>query len=331
VRMGVPLPWLLGPLLAVAACSLLGMESGLSDHVRKAGQAMAGFSVGLFFTPQVAERVLALGWLMLLCSLCSILASVAIALVLARVGGCDRGTAYFAMLPGGLAEMAGFARQFDANVALVSLSQTLRVVVIVILLPSLLLALGAQAGSGGPGVRPEMGYGMAAAGVALATVLALALQRMHIFNPWLLGGLAAGIGFGLLLPAPLYAPPLVRISAQVAIGTALGVRFRWSLMRGTRARFLPATILATVALIAVNCGLAWLFSAYVPLATGMLATAPGGIAEMSLTAEAMHLAPPLVTAWQLVRILLVALLAGPLFLRYRRLVPAAAQPRVGSR
>jgi len=327
LRIGAPLPWLLGPLLAVAACALLGMEGGVPDQVRKGGQAMAGFCVGLFFTPVVAERVLALGWLMVLGSLCSILASVAMALALARAGKCDRSTAYFAMLPGGLAEMAGFARQFDANVALVSLSQMLRVVIIVITLPSLLLALGTDAGVDSATAGPEMGYGMAAAGVALAAAIAMAMQRLRIFNPWLLGGLAAGIAFGLLLPSSLYAPQLLRIAAQIAIGAALGVRFRRALMRGVHGRFLPATMVATLALIGVNCGLAWLFSAYVPLAAGALATAPGGIAEMSLTAQAMHLSPPLVTAWQLVRILMVALLAGPLYSWYRRVVPAAAPPR----
>lgn len=40
---------------------------------------------------------------------------------------------------------------------------------------------------------------------------------------------------------------------------------------------------------------------------------PGGIAEMSLTAETLQLSVPLVTALQVMRLILVLFLAEPLF------------------
>jgi len=46
------------------------------------------------------------------------------------------------------------------------------------------------------------------------------------------------------------------------------------------------------------------------LTLGMM---PGGIAEMSLTAETLHLAVALVTAMQTLRILLVLFLAEPVY------------------
>jgi uncharacterized protein len=46
------------------------------------------------------------------------------------------------------------------------------------------------------------------------------------------------------------------------------------------------------------------------LTLGMM---PGGIAEMSLTAETLQLSVPLVTALQVVRLILVLFLAEPLF------------------
>jgi len=45
----------------------------------------------------------------------------------------------------------------------------------------------------------------------------------------------------------------------------------------------------------------------------LLGMVPGGIAEMSLTAEALNLLVPLVTAMQVLRLLLVLFLAGPVF------------------
>ena len=49
------------------------------------------------------------------------------------------------------------------------------------------------------------------------------------------------------------------------------------------------------------------------LTLGMM---PGGIAEMSLTAETLQLSVPLVTALQVMRLLFVLFLAEPLFRRW---------------
>lgn len=316
---GIPLPWLLGSLAVSAGLSMAGINFGISDNIRKIGQIVAGFSVGLFFTPEVGARALELGWLMVLTGCASIVASAVLSIVLARVGACDRRSAFFAMIPGGLAEMAGFAHQFGANTTLVSISQSLRVITIVVTLPPVLaLTVGSQSGI----VPSHASLALPAmlGGLALAAAIGAVLSRLRIFNPWLLGGLIVGIALGLFLEDHVYAPPYARAFAQVAIGSALGARFRWSVLRALGFRFLPATIFSTLLLIAVNCLSAVAIMSYLDLPTGVLATAPGGIAEMSLTAEALHLAPPLVTAWQLVRIILVALLTGPIFKAYDKIL-----------
>jgi uncharacterized protein len=51
------------------------------------------------------------------------------------------------------------------------------------------------------------------------------------------------------------------------------------------------------------------------LTLGMM---PGGIAEMSLTAETLQLSVPLVTAMQVMRLLFVLFLAEPLFRHWNR-------------
>jgi membrane AbrB-like protein len=124
---------------------------------------------------------------------------------------------------------------------------------------------------------------------------------------------------GLSVPAPVSAPDYARAFAQVAIGVALGAKFQWITLRAMGLRFLPATVLCTLLLLFVNVGLALLMSGHVPFATAVLATSPGGVAEMSLTAEALNLIAPLVTAWHLVRIVLVAVLTAPLFRLYSRI------------
>jgi hypothetical protein len=62
------------------------------------------------------------------------------------------------------------------------------------------------------------------------------------------------------------------------------------------------------------------------LTLGMM---PGGIAEMSLTAETLQLPVPLVTAMQVMRLLFVLFLAEPLFRRWNRR-PICTQPQPNS-
>lgn len=316
-RSGVPLGWLLGALFSCGALATAGFSLPLPAAVRQIGQTIAGFSVGVFFTPEVGQRVLELGGLMIAGGCASILISVLISIPLARAGGCDRKSAFFAMMPGGLAEMAGLAQQFGANVTVVSVSQSLRVVIIVLTIPPALTLLSGG-GHGPVSHLPEMPAGMLAPGLGLAGLAAFVFARLRIFNAYILGGLAVGIAAGLIADRPQIAPSYAPAIAQVAIGSVLGARFSWSTLRKSGARFLPATILATALLILGNMAVAGLLSQAIPFATGVLATSPGGIAEMSLTAEALHLAPPLVVAWHIVRILLVAVLTGPIYKVYRR-------------
>lgn len=315
----VPLPYLLGALFVSAAFGLSGFAVKLHDAFRQGGQIGAGFSVGLFFTPPVALRLLELGWLMAATGFASIIVSLFLARALALFGRCDRRTAFFAALPGGLAEMAVLAHTFGASTTLVSLAQSLRVVLIVLIIPpAMAVFMGGERHhvSEVQQLEPHL----LVLGLALCVPVALVLQRAKIFNPFLLAGLALGMGTALVIARATHAPPLVTAAAQLAIGAALGCRFQREQIRHVISTpFLPAAAATTLLLIAANVAFAALAIRFVPLPTGVLAMAPGGIAEMSLTAEALGLAPPLVAAWQLVRILSVVLLTGPLYRLYEKI------------
>nr|WP_281493656.1 AbrB family transcriptional regulator [Ancylobacter koreensis] len=309
----VPLAWLLGALFGTAALSMAGVSLPIPTFVRQYGQSVAGFAVGVFFTPEVGQRVLELGGVIVAAGVASILVSVVLSVPLARFGGCDRRSAFFATIPGGLAEMAGFAHQFGADITTVSVVQSLRVVVTVLMLPAGLALYMHHAVEAGIRHPPEMATLALAGGVVVSIAAAHLLNRLRIFNAFLLGGLAVGIALGLYVDAPVAAPDYARAVAQIAIGGALGARFHWLTLRRLGPRLVPAALGSTLLLIAANVGIAWVVSGHVGFPTAVLAASPGGIAEMSLSAEALGLAPPIVVAWHLVRIVLVALLTGPLF------------------
>ena len=53
----------------------------------------------------------------------------------------------------------------------------------------------------------------------------------------------------------------------------------------------------------VAIGLAWAFG--LPIATMIIATAPGGLAEMTILAQALHISVPLVVAFHFFRVVMV--------------------------
>jgi uncharacterized membrane protein AbrB (regulator of aidB expression) len=60
-----PLPWMIGPLVAVAACRSAGIECAAPAGGRQAGRWIIGTALGLYFTPLVAEFVTRMWWLLL--------------------------------------------------------------------------------------------------------------------------------------------------------------------------------------------------------------------------------------------------------------------------
>ena len=97
-------------------------------------------------------------------------------------------------------------------------------------------------------------------------------------------------------------------AAQVILGCALGSRFDSSFLR-TAPRFVAALIPSVVLMLT----LAALVGATLAWSSGLLACAPGGIAEMSITAKVLRIGVAFVTAAHVVRYLIVVLLTVPVY------------------
>ena len=102
--------------------------------------------------------------------------------------------------------------------------------------------------------------------------------------------------------------------AQVFIGIALGQRFdRPSMI--TAPRVILASAMTTVVMMAVALVLAGLIAGQtdIPVTAMIAATAPGGLAEMSLTAAVLNLGVPLVTAYHIIRIIMITVFTLPAY------------------
>lgn len=303
---GVPLAWLLGPLTSTAVLTMTGVNRTVVPVMtRPFGQIVVATFVGAHFTPAALHALLASAPL-LLTATCGVLAAAAlVARLQMRLGGSDRVTALLACVPTSPVEAGVLAERFGVDPAPVILAQTMRIIMVVSLVPVLLL-LGAAQGNLPPAAPHQGGV----AGIALTLAAALAgpalLRWGRISNPFFLGPLfTAALLSALDLPSYDLPAPLLS-AAQILLGTWLGACLRPDLLLRQR-RLIAAMLLSSFLLIA-SCALAaWGLSALfaAPFATVMLGMAPGGVTEMALTAGLLGLDVAFVTAMQITRIFLI--------------------------
>jgi membrane AbrB-like protein len=107
---------------------------------------------------------------------------------------------------------------------------------------------------------------------------------------------------------------------QLLIGVSLGTRFTRTFVH-TAPRYLASVAACTVVMLLLAAGFALALAqlAGIHPGTAILASSPGGIAEMSLTARVLHLGVPIVTAFHVTRMVTVVLAIGPLFRLFDRL------------
>jgi membrane AbrB-like protein len=322
VALRTPVPWMIGPLLATSVASILGRPTRSVPALRNAGQLVIGTALGLYFTPQVTALVAGLWWAIVLSVGWALLLGWAFGRWLHRghaagMGGTpqqQRATSYFAGAIGGASEMTLLAEREGARTDLVAAAHSVRLIVVTVAVPFAVTLAGLQGVDVSlPAARMVRWNGLAM--LALATGAGIVLmQRTGRANPWFMGALLPAMGLtmaGLELTAM---PRWLTNGAQLVIGVSLGVRFRPEFM-STMPRWLGSVALGTVGMIVLCAG----FGALLALVTGLnwgtmvLGTSPGGIAEMAITAQVLQLGVPMVTAFQVCRLVAVLVLVEPLY------------------
>ena len=311
----VPLAWMIGAMVATG-CIAWHRPPAIPPVARPAALLVLGLALGQSFTAPVIAAVAGAFPVILLAGILSILAGLLVGPILVRMGGLDQRTAFFAGVPGGIVVMVVLAARAGVSIAPVTLSQTMRLIVVVVVFPPLLalLASGLPPDTAFAASRPPVWWPGLAGLAAVGAAIAWAGQRAGFANPWMFGPCLLAIGLSAMgmLPSGVWMP-LVD-AAQVALGATLGAKLTRDFILGSR-RLAIASMVAAIALSVllgtIALGLAWLSG--LPVAAVVLGMAPGGMPEMAVTAKALDLAVPLVLGFHLTRTLLCNLIVGPLW------------------
>ncbi len=321
----LPLPWMIGPLLAMAAGKSFGLALAAPPAAREGGQAVIAVALGLYFTPQVSLEVSRyLPW-MLLAGAVAIFTGFCGSLISRALMGknaagrheLDAATAFFSSIPGGASEMAVLADRFGGRVDRVAFAQSLRILLVVMSIPFIYTYADIH------GLDRYQQSLTTVDPVGLAALLGLGLcggalaAWFRAPNAFMLGPLSVTICLTALDFRFSAMPGWLSSVGQLCLGCALGAKFERDFFRSAP-RFMLTVAIATLSAMLLTGAFSlvlWQLAGIHP-STGMLAVAPGGIAEMCITAKLMQLGVPVVTAFHVARVMLLVSFSGWVYRRF---------------
>jgi len=335
---GMSIGWMIGTLMTAAFIALcrpaLFQRKGnntLRIHSRwlLLGQFILGIELGQKMNMKVLH-IFAENWLPVSFMLVfSILLAMLSGFVLWKLSKTDMLTSFVGTAPGGLSAMQGIAQEVGANTAVVSLVQTIRVLMVVLTIPFTVFYLNtksqsdvvvAQGSAFSSGVFTISNISWTAALIIGAWLMSRLAVRLHFPAPWLIGSMlgvaALQVGAGALTGHDLipYWPAQANIASQVFLGATIGSKMNTQMFVGLKntlivavvssAGLIAATVLSSIAIAEITG---------ISVITAILAFSPGGIAEMATTAVTLHEDSTFVVAVQVVRVILVIAMLPPFF------------------
>lgn len=317
-----PIPWLLGPMVAVFAGSRLSkkVKPYWSGSLRDTGMIIVGYMLGLSFTletfAQIGKQLPSMVLLTALLLVCSCL----IAWLVAKFSGLDFPTVLMGSIPGGLSQIIALAEELKGtDLTVITFLQISRVIMIVFFVPLLIFSplfgslhhslpiAGSTAAASWSGLFPHiMVYAVVCTGFALLW------KKIKFPTAFLLGPMVATIVLHLSgFSGPTLPPSLVNIS-QLLIGGYLGLMLKPENLNN-KVKIMVLALLSGAALLTCSIGLSLLlaFMHAVPLSTSFLSLSPGGMDQMGIIAKEVNADLSFVTCYQLFRTLFIFLVVPP--------------------
>ena len=312
----LPLPWLLGPILACLIAALAGVPIRGIKIINDGMRTILGVAVGATFTTGLLTSMTGMWPTLLMIPVMTSCIGLVGVLYFQRLWGFDFATSYYASMPGGLQDMLVFGEEAGGNVRALSLIHATRVMIIVVTLPFLLTVIWQADLSTPPGAPASS---IETEQLALMIFCGLAgwyvARRIGMFGATILGPLI--LSAALALAGTLqHRPPAEAIwAAQFFIGMEVGTKYVGVTMAEVR-----KDVSAGLGFCVILLVLTVLFAEVIHIANlappmeTILAFAPGGQAELTVLALVVGADIAFVVAHHVLRIFVV-ILGAPLFAR----------------
>ncbi len=315
--LGLPLPWLLGPMFACLIAALVGVPLRGLPPVSTAARTVLGVAVGASITPAIFGQLPAMALTLSLIPLFILIIAGVGYPFFRRLCGFDPATSYYAAMPGGLQDMLLFGQEAGGDIRALSLIHATRVLLIVTVLPVLLtvwLGLDLNQPPGAPVSELPLHEGLLM--IALAILGWRGGVAIGLFGASILGPMALTAAASLLDLIHFRPPAEAILAAQFVIGITVGVNYvgvtlaelRRDVAAGVGFTLILAVVSALFIGVVIALGVA-------PTIEAILAFAPGGQAEMAVLAIVAGADIAFVVTHHIVRIVTV-IVGAPLMARW---------------
>lgn len=311
----VPGAVLLGPMAVSVGFAVAGAELRIKPALLLVVQAVLGCMVAAAITAPLLQLVAEHWWVVLGANVLSVVAACAIALLLTRSGLLPGQSAIWGLSPGAASTMMMLGEERGEDPRVIALMQNLRIVMVTLMAVGIAALVGDRAAAGAPGQAAFLNadpsvrgllivLALVAAGVAAA--VATRWSQAAFWLPALCGGALNVSGLG-----AVEIPALLAAAAFGIAGCYAGLRFDRQALRHCL-RLLPAMLLGIALLVAACSALMWPIQASfagISALTAFLAVMPGGIDAVVAIANGMEASLPVIVAVQVMRLVVVTLLA----------------------
>lgn len=306
---GAPIYLLIGPAVMVSLAGLAGLRMGISLSIRNACFVVIGLAVGAGFDHNAVDAmmrwpfafgvVIGMIWVMLILS----------RWMLSRYFGFDKRSALLAAAPGHLSFVLAMAAEAGGNVARVSTTQSVRLLSLTLLVPFVAVAMGVDLGGSIVPQGTLMGLGQTLALLVLGVAAGVALERLHVPAPLLIGPMLVSALGHLSDLAPGVLPLWLVFPAYLVLGALIGTRFSGvslSDLTNGLAAGLAVTVLAVALALVASIPVAMALG--MPLAHILVAFAPGGFETMIAMGAVLGVVPGFVAACHMMRLFVLSVL-----------------------
>ncbi|WP_037547534.1 AbrB family transcriptional regulator [Stappia stellulata] len=324
---GLPAAWLSGAMIAVALATLARMPAHVPTPLRDGLFVVLGVTMGTGVKPETVARIGEWPFTMALLAITMVAVMGATYLYQRRVAGWDRETSYFAAIPGALAVVMAMTLSYPrADVGRVALAQSVRLFILMAVLPSLIAGSGTPPPQSALQAQADLGLPMLAALMALAGLVGLATARAGVPAGWMTGPFFMSAILSATGTVDILLPGWLTQAALIGLGSVVGARFG-HVGPQALARLFLVSLGAFVVGMTISVAMSLLVWALFGLPFGqvLLAFAPGGLEVMTLLAFLLNLDPAFVAAHQIVRYVAMVLILPVLTSRFL----GAAQPPAG--
>lgn len=326
---GAPIGWMIGSLVIAGVLYSFPFKSvkekkGIHPFWRQTGQFILGIELGQHVKLSIIHIFSDHFIIILLMLISSIAAAMLSGLVLWHFSKASMVTCLFGTTPGGISAMPAIAEEVGANSIIVSIIQTLRILLVIGIVPHVASWFHKPLGKTSLFIHTSSFSTQAllwtAALIIGACGGALLGKKIKIPAPWLVGSMLGTMVVQLLgsvtigrTVTPFWPHGLIIIS-QILIGTSIGSRVNKEMFRGLGQIIivgLVSSLCLVLTLLFCSIGIAKL--THIPLVTCILAFAPGGVAEMATAAISLHADSTFVVAVQSLRLITILLFLPPIF------------------